>query len=262
MLAVIAGQGNLPMILARALPDQPHVASLEGFEPEGLAPDRRFRIEQLGSLIADFREMGVTEVCFAGAIRRPVLDPSRIDAATMPLVPRMMAALQKGDDGALREVIAIFEDAGIAVRGAHELSPDLLPQHGVYSSLRPEDYHETDARRAAETLSGLGPLDIGQSCVVHRGQVLTIEGTFGTDWMLASLENRPDGQGGIFYKAAKPGQDRRIDLPAVGPDTVDAAKKAGLDGIVVEEGSVMVLDLAEVEKAADEKGLFVWVRKP
>lgn len=262
MLALIAGRGKLPAVLVDNLADLPHIAALEGNLPEFLVPDRIFRIEELGTLLEEFRALGVTDVCFAGAIHRPGVDPTRIDAATMPLVPRMMTALGKGDDGALREVLAIFTEAGFAIRSPDELAPALLPAEAVLTARHPEPQHERDIERAAQVLRHLGPLDIGQSCVVHKGQVLAIEGCFGTDWMLESLLHRPDGSGGVFYKAPKPGQDRRIDLPLVGVDTVVRAKKAGLDGVVVEENGVMVLDMAAVRRAADELRLFFWVRRP
>ncbi len=283
MLALIAGEGKLPAVLLENIAghgareddeEMPFVASLEGHLPDYVVPDRVFRIEHLGTLIAEFQALGVRDICFAGAIRRPPVDPNQIDAATVPLVPRITAALQKGDDGALREVLSIFEDAGFTIRAANEFASALLPVAATFTSKKPGDQHEADAARAAEVMRGIGPLDIGQSCVVHRGQVLTIEGKFGTDWMLASLQNRPgqdagmfepdnpDGRGGVLYKAAKPGQDRRIDLPVVGVDTIAGARKAGLDGVVVEENGVMVLDLAAVTRAADELGLFFWVRRP
>ena len=262
MLALIAGRGTLPAVLAGKLDRLPFVAALEGFEPEILTPDRRFRIEHLGSFLDELSALGVTEVCFAGSVARPEIDPAAIDAATLPLVPRIAAALQKGDDGALRELLAIFEDAGFRIRAASELAPALLPDAAVCTERRPGSEHEADVLRAAGVLEALGPLDIGQACVVHRRQVLAIEGKFGTDWMLDGLRQRPDGGGGILYKAAKPGQERRIDLPVVGVDTIAAAKKAGLDGVAVEENGVMVLDLAAVKGAADELGLFFWVRQP
>lgn len=286
MLALIAGEGRLPAVLLENIADRnkrdsgeenlPFIAALEGHLPDGIVPDRVFRIEHLGTLLDEFRALGVREVCFAGRVARPAIDPGAIDAATMPLVPRMMGALQKGDDGALREVLAIFEDAGLTIRGAHEYAAALLPVEGTYSARSAQDAHKADAVRAAEVMAGIGPLDVGQSCVVQRRQVLAIEGKFGTDWMLASLQHRPgsrsdddvagaddpDARGGVFYKAAKPGQDRRIDLPVVGVDTIVGAKKARLDGVVVEENGVMVLDLAAVARAADELGLFFWVRRP
>ena len=264
MLALIAGSGALPAVLAASIEARGAralVAALEGHPPDGLVPDRGFRLETLGTLVADLRDQGVTEVCFAGAIRRPPVDPGQIDAATMPLVPRLMAALQKGDDGALREVLAIFEEAGLTVRAASDLAPELLPEAGVLSSTAPTAAHEQDAARAADVLATLGPLDIGQSIVVHRGQVLAVEGSFGTDWMLASLAERPDGQGGVFYKAAKPGQDRRVDLPLIGASTLQAVHAAGLDGVIIEAGGVMVLELDAVSRLADALGLFLQVRR-
>ncbi len=262
MLALIAGTGKLPAVLVENLKDLPHIVALQGFEPDILVPDQRFRIEHLGTLLEDLKALGIAEVCFAGAIGRPEIDPAKIDAATVPLVPSMMAALQKGDDGALREVLSIFEDAGFTIRAPHEFASALLPLQAVFTSRKPDDQNKADGSRASEILQALGPLDIGQSCVIHRGQVLAVEGRFGTDWMLQSLIARPDARGGVFYKAAKPTQDRRIDLPVVGVDTVAGARKARLDGIIVEENSVMVLDLAAVERAADECGLFFWVRRP
>ncbi len=261
MLALIAGRGQLPAVLVDCLGELPFVASLEGFDPELLVPDRRFRLEHLGTLIAELKELGVTEVCFAGAVSRPAIDPSAIDAATMPLVPKIKAALGAGDDGALRAVLAIFEEAGFSIRAADEIVPALLPRPGVVTTRPVEDQHRVDAQRAADIVAGLGALDIGQSCVVKQGQVLAIEGRYGTDWMLESLRVRPDGQGGIFYKAKKPGQDRRIDLPVIGVDTVAGAAGAGLDGLVIECGGVMVLDLAAATRDADEAGLFLWVRE-
>lgn len=260
MLALIAGRGRLPAVLVGSLRDMPHIAALEGAEPDGLVPDQRFRIERLGSFLRSLKERGVKDVCFAGAISRPDVDPTKIDAETMPLVPRIMAALQKGDDGALREVIAIFEEAGFSVRAPDEIAVSLLPRTAVLTARQPDKRHMADAERAAAVIAGLGELDIGQSCAVKSGQVLAVEGVFGTDWMLAGLRQRPDGTGGIMFKARKPTQDRRIDLPVIGPETVAAAAAAGLDGIVVEEGGVMVLDVATVTTDADEAGIFIWVR--
>lgn len=263
MLALIAGSGALPAVLAAAVEAKgarPLVAALDGHPPEGLVPDRTFRLETLGTLLADLKDQGVTEVCFAGSIRRPPVDPTMIDAATAPLVPRLLAALQKGDDGALREVLAIFEEAGLTIKSASDIAPELLPDAGVLSSTAQTADHDQDAVRAADVLAALGPLDIGQSIVVHRGQVLAVEGSFGTDWMLASLAHRPDGRGGVFYKAAKPGQDRRVDLPVIGVSTLQAAHAAGLEGVIIEAGGVMVLELEAVRRAADELDLFFQVK--
>ena len=69
------------------------------------------------------------------------------------------------------------------------------------------------------------------------------------------------GARGVLYKAPKPGQDRRIDLPAIGPGTVERAAAAGLAGIAVEAGGVMILGFAATVAAADAAGLFLWARE-
>lgn len=259
MLVMIAGRGALPGLLSRrAAPGL--VAALEGFPPDGVMADVTFRVERLGSLLADLVAAGATEAVFAGAIRRPELDPALIDEATRPLVPRIMAALGQGDDAALRTVIAFFEEAGIAVRAVDEFLPELLPPAGSLTRRAPGAADLADIERGMAVLDRLGPADVGQSCIVRAGQVLAIEGAFGTDWMLESFDRRPDGRGGLLVKAPKPGQDRRIDLPTIGPDTVSRAAAAGLDGIAVAAGGVLLLDRDDAIRRADDAGLFLEVR--
>lgn len=295
MLALIAGRGQLPGHVVARHGAPVLVAALEGFPPDHLTPDLTFRVERLGSFIADLRSRGVTEICMAGAIGRPKLDPALIDTATMPLVPRMMQALGQGDDGALRVVIALFEEAGFTIRAAHEICPDLLLPEGIPTCAQPEPEHESAARLGMATIAEMGRSDTGQACVIRRGDVLAREGADGTDAMLAQLAKGGTGSsdpdpltwgftaitdaattaldwlGGrettdhndaILCKAPKPAQDRRVDLPTIGPGTAMRAADAGLDGIVIEAGGVFVLDLPAVLRILDERGLFLWVRRP
>lgn len=258
MLALIAGQGGLPGELAAGAVDRPHVAALLGFPPDELQPDEVFRLEHLGSFLKGLAERGVTDVCLAGAVRRPPIDKGEIDAATLPLVPRIAEAMGQGDDAILRTIVSIFEDAGFTVRGADEIVPRLLPEAGVLAGTVPETAR-ADIRRARAIHAAMSAADTGQAMVVYRGQALALEGLFGTDWMLASLLSRPDGCGGLLFKAPKDGQDRRVDMPTIGPDTVDAAAAAGLDGIVIAAGGVLVLERDVVVARAEAHGLFVLV---
>jgi DUF1009 family protein len=219
-----------------------------------------FRIEHLGTLLQRFVEWGVVAVCFSGSIMRPQIDPAQIDAATLPLVPRMMGALTKGDDGALRVVLGIFEEAGFQVLAAHELVPDLLPAPGVLSSGRPSAQNESDAARAEAVHRILAPADIGQGLILRGGQVLAVEAGPGTDFMLRSVVGLAEGA--LFFKAPKLGQDRRVDLPVIGPQTIERARAARLGAIVVESGGVMVIRAAECAALADAAGLVLWVREP
>lgn len=257
MLALIAGRGRLPQIVAEATGAQ--VIGIEGVPLDGLTPDRTFRIERIGSLIDELRDDGVTEVCLAGAIRRVPLDASAVDARTLPYVPRMMEALVQGDDAALRIVVDFFEEAGLRVRGAHELCPELLPPPGDYGPVGSGPFL-SDAIRGWEVIAALGSADVGQACVIAKGQVLAVEAAFGTDWMLDTLASRPEGGGGLLCKAPKPGQEMRVDMPAVGPGTVEKAAAAGLDGIAIAADGVMVIDRERTFEAARKHGIVFWVR--
>jgi len=262
MLALIAGRGGLPDAIASAQEVAPLICALEDNAPDRLEVDLWFRLETLGSLLETLKSRGVDRVCMAGAIRRPEVDSAAIDAATLPLVPVLTEALRAGDDGALRAVIAIFEAQGFAVLAAHEAASDLLLPPGVPTAAEPAEAHRADAVRAAGIVAAMAAVDIGQACAVLRGQALAVEGAFGTDWMLAGLAERPDGEGGLLFKAPKPGQDRRADLPTIGPETVRAAAGAGLEGVVIEAGGVIVLDQPGVIAACDRLGLFLWSREP
>jgi DUF1009 family protein len=262
-IALIAGRGRLPAALVVEM-DRPLIAALDGFLPEGLVPDMVFRIERLVPFLDHLTQQGVTRVVFAGAVRRPRLDPALFDPQTARLVPRLLAAIQAGDDAALRGVIAIFEEAGLQVLGVDQVAPGLVPGPGVLAGT-PTPADERDAGRAADIVRALGAQDLGQGAVVAQGLCLAVETLPGTDAMLefvARTVARPDPQGarGVLYKAPKPGQDRRVDLPAIGPQTVAGAAAAGLAGIAWEAGGVIVLDRAATVAAAKAAGLFLWAR--
>lgn len=268
-LALIAGTGQLPPLLAERLVARgqvPLVCEMRGFAsevPEAL-PRLAFRLETLGSFLATLKAMNVTEVCMAGAMQRPEVDPAAIDAATQPLLPQLMAAMSKGDDGTLRAVIALFEAQGFAVVGAAELVPDLLPAAG-WATRKPAGQStalEADLAAARAALVQMGEADLGQAVLVRGGAVLAREDARGTDALLADFAvppAAPRGQGALMFKAPKPAQDLRADMPLIGPSTAKAAAAAGLRGLIIEAGGVMVLDLRQVVSLLEERGMFLWV---
>lgn len=263
--AIIAGQGRLPAALAAAMAERPLVAALDGFAPDGLQADLRFRVERLVPFLRALERDGIGQVIFAGAVTRPRLDPALLDEATASLLPRLMQAMSAGDDATLRVVIDLFEEFGFAVVGVDAIAPALLPGVGVLSgTVTPRD--EADAARAAAIVAALGSVDVGQGAVVAQGLCLGVEALPGTDALLMQVAGvgplRPDPSRGkgVFYKAAKPGQDRRIDLPTMGPETLRGVAAAGLGGVVFEAGSVICLDLPEMKRLAGELGLFLWAR--
>ena len=269
--ALIAGRGRLPLLLADRLAREGHdivLAELEGFENLSSTHDDvlRFRLERLVLYLDRLQDLGVTQAVFAGSVHRPRLDPALIDPATMQILPRIMAAMQQGDDGTLREVIALMGEWGVRVVGAQDICPDLVAAPGILGSHMPKASDKQDAARGFDILRVTEHADIGQACVVARGQCLAVEALPGTDAMLAHLAVLRDTHpalpaGGVFCKAPKPGQDRRIDLPAIGPETVSAVQACGLHGIAFEAGGVLLIDRAEMEARAEALGVFLWARE-
>ncbi len=269
--AIIAGQGALPAALVAAMAGassgRPLVAALDGFAPNGLVVDLTFRVERLVPFLRALSDSGVERVVFAGAVQRPRLDPALLDPATASLLPRLMEAMAAGDDATLRAVIEIFEEAGFAVAGVEAVAPALLPGSGVLAG-KPAAQDEADAARAAVIVAALGAVDVGQGAIVAQGLCLGVEALPGTDAMLETVARlkpvlRPDpARGrGVLYKAAKPGQDRRMDLPTIGPDTLRGVAAAGIGGVAFQAGSVICLDLGQMQVLAGELGLFLWARE-
>ena len=263
--AIIAGSGALPAVLAAAMADAPLVAAMDGHAPEGLTADLRFRVERLVPFLRALARDGIDRVIFAGAVTRPRLDPALLDEATAALLPRLMAAMAAGDDATLRVVIEIFEEFGFTVAGVDTVAPGLLPGAGVLVGT-PSTRDAADTARAAEIVATLGAVDVGQGAVVAQGLCLGVEALPGTDALLAQVAGigalRPDpARGrGVFYKAAKPGQDRRIDLPTIGPETLRGVAAAGLGGVAFQAGSVICLELTEMLRLARSLDLFLWAR--
>ncbi|WP_322892422.1 MULTISPECIES: LpxI family protein [unclassified Yoonia] len=287
MLALIAGTGDLPPALLARLPVRPLICALAGFPPQ-ITPDLTFRIEHLGSFLADLAARGVTDICMAGAVKRPPIDPAQIDAATTPLVAKLQAAMGKGDDGALRGVIAMLENAGFNIIAVHELAPDLLPAPGILAgAVSPQI--RLDAVLGEQTIAAMGRADVGQACIVQQGRVIAREDAQGTDAMIARFapgddplwgavdamgsllggaaewlsgaDGAPiDARGAVLFKAPKPDQDRRADLPVIGPQTARGAVAAGLAGIVVEAGGVIVLNPDQITDILGRAGACFWVR--
>lgn len=275
-LAIIAGRGSLPRLIAEHCREtgRPYLVVSFLAEPGDWVathPHQRHRFEKVGALFAALEAAGCREVVFAGAMDRPRLNPLAMDARAVTVATRVLALLRQGDDAMLRGLGAIFEEAGIRLVGALDCLPDgaLTAEPGVLGTHSPDEAARADALRAQAILTALGSVDVGQAVVVAGGVCLGVEAIEGTDALLDRIAALPETKrahapprSGLLLKAPKPGQDRRVDLPAIGPATVRAAARAGLAGIVVAAHGVQLLDREALVARADREGLFVWSAAP
>ena len=263
-LGIIAGGGDLPGQVAAAAQAQGRavfIAAIEGFaEPAVVAPfpHRFFRLGAIGAIRAGLREHGCADVVMIGPVKRPSLLALRPDAEGAKLLARIGRAAFAGDDGLLAAIIQVLGEDGFKVLGAHDILADMLGPAGLLTQAAPDETAMADIARGVAVLKIAGPADIGQACVVQQGIVLAMEAVEGTDAMLSRIPPlaRP-GPGGVLIKLAKPGQERRADLPTLGERTIGHARDAGLRGIAFEAGGTILSERKVMVDAAETAGLFM-----
>jgi DUF1009 family protein len=263
-LGILAGGGVLPAQVARAAlaaGREVFIIGLEGFaEPAVLAPFAHaiVRLGAVGRIFAELRAHGCTELVMIGPIRRPSLLDLRPDATGARMLARIGRAAFAGDDGLLKAVVRILGEEGFAVLGAHDILTEALGPRGLLSAAAPDAQALADITRAVAVARALGAVDVGQGCVVQQGLVLCVEAAEGTDAMLARAGPlRRPGPGGVLVKLLKPRQDRRADLPTIGPATIAGAVAAGLRGVAFQAGATILAERAATVAAADAAGLFL-----
>jgi DUF1009 family protein len=263
-LGIIAGGGPLPGQVAAAAVAAGRVvfvAALEGFaEPAVVAPyeHRFFRLGAAGAIRAALKERGCRDIVMIGPVKRPSLLSLRPDAEGAKLVAKIGRAAFAGDDGLLAAIIRTLSEDGFRVLGAHDILADVLGPAGLLTATAPDAAAMADVRRGLAVLATLGAADIGQACVVQQGIVLAVEAVEGTDAMLSRVAGLArSGPGGVLVKCAKPGQDRRADLPTLGVATIRNTAAAGLRGIAFEAGGTILADRVAMVEAADGAGLFL-----
>ena len=264
-LGLVAGGGDLPVLLSQAEPEA-FILKLRGF-CDGAFGDREqseVGIAEFGKAFKALREANCDAVCFSGYVKRPNFSALKPDARGALFLPKAVAAARKGDDGLLQALLDEFEKNGFRAVGADEVLDGLKPEAGVLGSVQPDETGRADAQKAIHIAREIGALDIGQGAVVAEGLVLAVEAQEGTNAMLERVAGLPDdvrgdaeNRRGVLGKAPKPIQDRRIDLPTFGPETVRRAAAAGLSGLAMEAGAALILDREALVEAADAAGVFL-----
>lgn len=264
VLGILAGGGVLPAQVAEAAKASGRdvfIVGLDGHaDPAVLAPfPHAFaRIGAAGHILRLLRDSGCRDLVLVGPVRRPSLLDLRPDAEGTRILARIGRAIFAGDDGLLAAVLRILGEEGFHVLGADEVLTGTLGPGGLLTRAAPDAQAMADIARGVAVVQALGRADVGQGCVVQQGLVLAVEAIEGTDAMLSRAGSlaRP-GPGGVLVKLVKPGQDRRADLPTMGPDTIATAAAAGLRGIAFEAGGTILADRAASVAAADRHGLFL-----
>ena len=267
-IGIIAGGGGLPDEVAQEVISRGgrvHIILVEGVADLALTkyPHTIVNWAQLRKATVALRQAGLSDIIMLGASGRPTFANARPDLGFFRAIPRIVPIFSGGgDDKVLRALAELFGGEALTVRGVGDVAPNLLAGAGNLTRAKPSEADARDIAKGLELVAALGRFDIGQGAIVSGEAIEAIEGAEGTDRMLARVaKQRSDlarsGRQGVLVKRPKPGQDLRFDLPTIGPATIENAAAAGLAGIAVMAGHVLMAERLRMIETADRLGLFV-----
>ncbi|HEY8212202.1 MAG TPA: UDP-2,3-diacylglucosamine diphosphatase LpxI, partial [Myxococcaceae bacterium] len=240
-IGLVAGSGLLPLLVAQGAARRGlqvvaagHLGETDPSLEGAVARMTWVRLGQVDRIVRFLRSEGAQAAVLAGGIGRVrAFTAARPDLGALRIIARLRSFR---DDHLLRAVAEYFRQKGLEVVSPTEYLEDAMAPEGVLcgAPLTPEQVK--DATLGWEVAELLGKADVGQTVVVKGGHVLALEAIEGTDEAIrraGALAGRRSGAGGVVVKRCKPGQDRRFDLPAVGPDTVRVMAEAGMQALVV-----------------------------
>ncbi|MEP1208365.1 MAG: UDP-2,3-diacylglucosamine diphosphatase LpxI [Rhizobiaceae bacterium] len=282
-LAIIAGNGRLPLQIAERLVARSGQSGQSGQSPRSPMPVFIVGIrgeadpeiekyphewcdwEQIGRIFKVIKQRGISNIVLAGGvIGRPEIKLRKLDWGAIKTLPGLLAALLGGDNQILSGVITAIEKRGFTVCNLAEILPEMTVKPGSNTTTSPKAAQKKQMAEGYSVTRAMGQFDIGQACVVVGSRAVALEGAEGTDAMLSRVADMrangrlPNRRGGVLIKAVKPGQDERADLPAIGPDTIESVHKAGLLGIGVEAGKTLIIDMEETLQLAEQHGIFIF----
>jgi UDP-2,3-diacylglucosamine hydrolase len=255
-IGLIAGSGRFPLLFAESARRAGHrvVAVAHRSETDAALAGvvdaiTWVKLGQIGHVLAALRDGGATQTVLLGAItKKRFFKDAMLDATGLKVLARIAI---RSDDNLLRAMARFLEEEGIAVTDPTPFLSDRLATEGVLGKHEPTAEELADARYGLELARGIGRLDLGQTVVVKDRVALAVEALEGTDACIRRGGELAASGGFVVVKAVKPGQDRRFDLPAVGPETVEALVVAGGRVLAVEAGATLVMDLDRMVEKAD-----------
>lgn len=258
-VALLAGDGTLPLEVARALEAQgrpPLVVALTGITSGEIAlPGREVRWVRLGALqsILDLLgSEGVGECVLAGRVHvSRLFDPREFD----PRLTRLLLSLpDKRGNAVLGGIVREIEGEGIRVLSNLEVVPELANPAGVMAGPGPTPAQWADVAFGFALAKEVARLDIGQTVAVKGKVVVAVEGAEGTDRLILRAGELAGG-GVTVVKVAAPAHDFRIDVPVIGPSTVRSLADAGGGVLAVEAGRSFLLERHEALALARARGV-------
>jgi len=256
-IGLVAGRGDFPCVLARALRERgysPVVVAVEREDDDTTLRDlgeayHKVGLEDGSRIIGILEEHRVKDLLLAGKVdKKRILSSSfKGDALSEEVVESTQA---KGDDRILRNMAWILRIRGFRFLSPSDFLPECVTPQGVLSRRKPSSEERGDLDFGLRVARVLGRLDIGQTVVVRKGAVVALEALEGTDETILRAGRLT--QGSVVVKLAKPQQDLRLDMPVAGPETVVACRESGARLLALHALKSLMLHKEEMIRLSDE----------
>jgi len=261
-IGLIAGYGAFPLAVVRAL-------NLQGFEVHVVAAKEEtspeieavaasvcwLHVGKIGGMIKALQRAGVERVVMAGKVQKLHLFRNfRPDFVAMKA---LMSLKDRRDDTLMLKVVDLLADAGIQVESQVRYVPSMVAQEGLIfgAPLNKKQHAEIDF--GVPQACAIAALDIGQTVVVQDTAVLAVEAIEGTDEAVKRGGALGSGQACVV-KVAKPNQDLRFDVPAIGPDTLHTMAASGCTTLAVQAGCTLLIEQEQLPDLAKKLGISVY----
>ncbi|MCQ2562141.1 MAG: UDP-2,3-diacylglucosamine diphosphatase LpxI [Alphaproteobacteria bacterium] len=261
-IALVAGGLDLPFFTRDALRAHGwdvYVIGFKHFYDPKLNPDLVVSLGGCGRGHRALQKRGIHKLVFVGALGHINLSDIWPDFWSLSVLLSVIKN-QRGYDSMAVALNKELEKRGYEIVAAQDLPPEItLEKPGIKTKKKPSKSDIADIERAIQVSHTIGREDIGASVVVDK-QVFAVEAAEGTARMLErviEMRKKRKKNSGVFAKMTKPHQDLRIDIPAIGVDTVKAVARAHLRGIIVNAKTCFVVDRENVIKTADKLKIFI-----
>jgi DUF1009 family protein len=261
-IGLIAGNGQFPLLFAQAARARGIAVvavAMRGETQESLREHVDeivwVKVGELGKMIRGLKRAGIRHAAMAGGVDKTRLfRRARPDFLGLWLLARTFL---RRDDGLLRAVAQQFEAAGITIVDSTLYMPEALAPHGVLTAAQPTPRQWQDLRYGLEVAQAIGRLDIGQTVVVKEGAVVALEAIEGTDACIRRAGALTHRQHAVVVKVAKPAQDMRFDVPAVGVATLESMRAAGVTVLGIEAERTLLLQPDAFVQRANYLGMVI-----
>ncbi|MGI4776371.1 MAG: LpxI family protein [Janthinobacterium lividum] len=264
-LGIVAGGGSLPGNLAKIysnLGGKCYLAAIDESSidlTQGLFNKyESFKIGEVKKLISYFKNLNVTNIVFAGNIKRPNIASIKFDLYGAILIVKILKQKLAGDDKILRIVAEFFESKGFKILAAHEILALAQTSYQLATTTDPTHQDIVDTEIGLRVARSIGLLDIGQAVIVEDGYVLGIEAAEGTDQLIDRCAKlRKKCKGGVLIKIMKPNQDVRLDIPTIGERTIEKLAALGYNGVAIEASNVIIINPEGTFSLANKLQIFI-----